>query len=327
MKSVVAVALCGVVTFWAATAPAQQPANSAAAPSPPAQIFTPGALESLVGPIAFYPDSVVELVLDAAQNPPAIEAAAHSPAGSFQRSVLQLQQQEPTLLAQLDQQLAATTQLGVAARVQLTDVWAAVDRVRAKHSAALTLPTTTAASTAATTPASTAAPTTSAASPATNAPVTGAFIAGALSNQARQQPLGVYYRPGTAGGVYAPAINSATINTRTVNTRTANNAAVSAAAIQATNATQTAADAHHATNSSQQNANGSAGFSRSAATRQGVTSVNTGRPTGASAPAAHSPGNNRGGAQGSDHSAARGSDRGDSRSRGNSPGGRNSRGH
>jgi hypothetical protein len=355
MKNVVAVLLGGVIAFSAATASAQQPGGAGLAQAVPAQTFTPGAIESLVAGIAFYPDSVIELVLDAAQNPAAVEAAAHSQAGSFQQSVVQLQQQYPALLAQLDQQLAATTQLGIAARAQLNDVWAAIDRIRLQGAARATFPATTNATTATSVPATsvpttTAVPTTGvvypAGSPAAGLPAAGAFVAGALTNQALQQPAGIYYGRGAAGGVYAPAVNNGAVNNGAVN-----NGAIGAAAIHANNTTQSAtsnapsnaaaaaainntnnntaaraAGAHHATSSNPQKSNGTASFSRSAATRQPATGMSTGRPAGGNSPAVHASGNHRGDVHGSDRSGARGgdpgNDHGGSRGRGNSPGGR-----
>ncbi len=99
------------------------------------------ALQALVAGIAMYPDPVIEQVLAAAQTPQAIhEAAQSSPSagqpGSQWPSSVQYLTQYPDLLKQLDAQLDWTAMLGVAARNQLADVWAAVDAVRAKIEAA-----------------------------------------------------------------------------------------------------------------------------------------------------------------------------------------------
>ncbi|MGE3775647.1 MAG: DUF3300 domain-containing protein [Pirellulaceae bacterium] len=114
---------------------AQQP-NPVGSPSSSQLVpaLSPQALDALVAGIAFYPDSVIELILDAAQDPAGIRQAAEGKPGEYRASIRALAQY-PELLTQLNQHLALTARLGVAAHTQLPDVWAAIDRVRAQAAA------------------------------------------------------------------------------------------------------------------------------------------------------------------------------------------------
>lgn len=122
-----------IVTMTAATCLiAQQPQ-----PQPqPAQVqpLSPTAMEALVASIAFYPDAVIEQILDAAQYPDAIKRAATGTAGSAEEltwpSSVRLLTTHREVLRQLDQNAVITARLALAARTQLADVWAAIDRVR-----------------------------------------------------------------------------------------------------------------------------------------------------------------------------------------------------
>jgi Protein of unknown function (DUF3300) len=128
----------------------QQSNNSAPAPAP----MTSEQLNSLVAPIALYPDSLVAQILGAAQNPDEI-TDANSWLGqnsnltgqdlanavnqqSWDPSVKALTQ-FPTVLANLANNLQWTSSLGQAFYYQQSDVMAAVQVMRAKAQAAGTL--------------------------------------------------------------------------------------------------------------------------------------------------------------------------------------------
>jgi len=128
----------------------RQPTEAEAAAIRP---LSPQALEALVSGIALYPDDVIAQILDAAQHPAALHQAALAvqQAGGPQSADRQAGNdarertptpesindlaQYPDLLVRLDQHLELTTRLGQAALTQLADVWAAIDRVRAKAEA------------------------------------------------------------------------------------------------------------------------------------------------------------------------------------------------
>ena len=104
----------------ASLASAQQPGPSTI---PNNRTLSPRAIQSLVTGIAFYPDELVETILQAAQHPVNLRQAAEKPSGrlggrfaqrvqQFNRttdpSVEQLKQ-HPEILAQLSENLATTT--------------------------------------------------------------------------------------------------------------------------------------------------------------------------------------------------------------------------
>ncbi len=101
--------------------------------------FSTVALETLVGGIALYPDPLIEQILDAAQNPGAIELAAdprRAATADLPESVVALQRY-PEVLKRLATHLPNTTLLGIAAKHQLEDVWTAIESVRGKVDAAM----------------------------------------------------------------------------------------------------------------------------------------------------------------------------------------------
>jgi hypothetical protein len=98
------------------------------------QPLSPKAMDALVAGIAFYPDAVIEQILDAVQYPDAIKSAAAGPAAAAQQQAwptsVRLLTSHPEILKQLDDNAVVTARLALAARAQLADVWAAIDRVR-----------------------------------------------------------------------------------------------------------------------------------------------------------------------------------------------------
>ncbi len=132
-RTIAAVVFCAYLTSHCA---AQQPDTSVTPPASSATVqpLSEAAMDALVAPIAFYPDTVIEWVLDAAQYPDAVKQAAHTgattPDASWPQSVQALTQYRD-VLKQMDDNPVVTARLALAARTQLADVWAAVDRVRA----------------------------------------------------------------------------------------------------------------------------------------------------------------------------------------------------
>ena len=102
------------------------------------QPLSRASLEALVAPYALYPDSIVERIFDSAQYPSLIHEAAHSgsakPHTNWPASV-QWVAGQPSLLKQLDADIALTSRLGIAARQQLEATWRAVDSVRQRMQA------------------------------------------------------------------------------------------------------------------------------------------------------------------------------------------------
>ena len=114
--------------------------EQAAAPTQRADVpaLSPQAMDALVAGIAFYPDQVIEQILEATQYPDAIARAtdmnAEKNAVAAERAELPASVQSltssPEILRQLHDNPALTARLGLAARTQLAELWAAVDRVR-----------------------------------------------------------------------------------------------------------------------------------------------------------------------------------------------------
>jgi len=90
-------------------------------------------LKPLVAGVAFYPDPMIEWILDASQDIPALRSAAQheTPSSTWPESIRQLSQY-PAVIEQLNRHLGVTARLGIAAQTQLADVWTAVDQLRAE---------------------------------------------------------------------------------------------------------------------------------------------------------------------------------------------------
>ena len=123
-------------------ADAQQPTNQQNV-----EKLSPEALDALVAGVAFYPEEVVEQALAAAFYPAAIREAAalstqqfHAAKSKFSPSIVYLREQQQELLGQLSTHLELTARLGLAAQVQLDEVWTAVDRVRQRYATSLEAP-------------------------------------------------------------------------------------------------------------------------------------------------------------------------------------------
>jgi hypothetical protein len=128
----------------------QDSSNSAPTPSP----LSPDQLDSLVAPIALYPDALVAQVLAASTNPDQVSDADswltqnRSMAGAALAQAVDQQSwdpsvkaltQFPSVLDNLAQNLSWTSSLGQAFANQPSDVMAAVQAMRAKAQAAGTL--------------------------------------------------------------------------------------------------------------------------------------------------------------------------------------------
>ena len=104
------------------------------------QPLSPKAVEALVAGIAFYPDAVVEQVLDASQYPDAIAEAVAGTAAEEQQQAWPASVQSlgtsPEVLRQLKDNATITARLALAARTQLAAVWSAIDRVRTQFESA-----------------------------------------------------------------------------------------------------------------------------------------------------------------------------------------------
>lgn len=125
------------VGFSQGTAPAGVPAPGLAATAAPLGVGTlsPQAMKLLVSGIAFYPDPLIEQILAAAQDLPALHAAAREGAQPGASEALKTLARYPEILQQLDRHAANTARLGAAAKTQLADVWTAIDEVRADFAA------------------------------------------------------------------------------------------------------------------------------------------------------------------------------------------------
>ncbi len=122
-------------------AASSQPAPQAAAPTQQADVpaLSPQAMDALVAGIAFYPDQVIAQILEATQYPDAIARALDKNAiaaeGDELPASVQTLTASPEILRQLNDNPALTARLGLAARTQLAELWAAVDRVRQQFEA------------------------------------------------------------------------------------------------------------------------------------------------------------------------------------------------
>ncbi|MDZ4783468.1 MAG: DUF3300 domain-containing protein [Planctomycetia bacterium] len=132
-----------LVPMQAAIVRSAEPARS---PAP--EQLSATALEALVSGIALYPDPLVEQILLASRNPLALHQAAEALNGTLPPDVAALAakqstesvdylKQYPDVLLQLNAQLALTSRLGIAYRVQAEDVWIAIAAVRAAYETAL----------------------------------------------------------------------------------------------------------------------------------------------------------------------------------------------
>ena len=140
---VCAVAMCGVVV-------AQPPPAESQQPPPPPQMLSPDQLDTLVAPIALYPDPLLSQVLAASTYPlevveadqwfqqnkhlkgqALLDAAREQNWDPSVQALVAL----PDVLKRLNQDVRWTTDLGNAFLAQQADVMAAVQRMRAKAEA------------------------------------------------------------------------------------------------------------------------------------------------------------------------------------------------
>jgi hypothetical protein len=134
-----------VLAFVAGAARAQTPSESQPQPQP--QSFTPEQIEALVAPIALYPDSVLSQVLMASTYPLEIVHAARwvkaNPKVKGDAAVKAVENQSwdvsvkslvafPQILEPMNDKLDWTQKLGDAFLAQQKDVFAAVQRLRAR---------------------------------------------------------------------------------------------------------------------------------------------------------------------------------------------------
>ncbi|MHB8970553.1 MAG: DUF3300 domain-containing protein [Pirellulaceae bacterium] len=147
------------------------------------QPLSPKAMEALVAGIAFYPDAVVEQVLDASQYPDAIAEAVAGTAAVEQQQAwpasVQSLATSPEVLRQLKDNATITARLALAARTQLAAVWSAIDRVRTQFESAQADTATETVATGATASSGVLYP-------------TGAFVAGYWTTQVIDE-IGVWY--------------------------------------------------------------------------------------------------------------------------------------
>lgn len=176
------------------------------AENPPAvRTLSVDQLKPLVAGIAFYPDPLVEWILEASQDIPALRAAAQnsSPTSSWPESLRNLSQY-PAVIDQLNRHLGVTARLGIAAKTQLADVWAAIDSLRAEFEAQQAITEGGSSEATGTTSTSSSYSTSTATG---YAPIPGAryraFVAGVLTDQALEN----YY------GTSAPTTSTTTTST------------------------------------------------------------------------------------------------------------------
>jgi hypothetical protein len=139
--------------------PAPAPVPGAAADQGQGEQFSPAQLESLLAPIALYPDTLLTQLLMATTNPLEIVAAsrwlAQGPNRELKGKALEdaLRRQPwdpavkslvpfPQVLEMLNQQLEWTQQLGYAMQTQESEVFDAIQRLRARAQAAGNLQST-----------------------------------------------------------------------------------------------------------------------------------------------------------------------------------------
>jgi uncharacterized membrane protein YgcG len=151
--------LAGVGSLWAAPRPVQDavPAPPPDTGEPPPAQLTPDQLQQLVAPIALYPDALVAQILAASAYPTQLVEAdrflQQNPnlTGTALGSAVDQQDwdpsvkamtQFPSVLADLDNNLSWTSELGDANYNQSADVMAAIQFMRGKAEAAGNLQTT-----------------------------------------------------------------------------------------------------------------------------------------------------------------------------------------
>ena len=144
-------ALTLLIAFSAPPAPAllaQAPAARAPAPAVAVVRLTEGQLETLLGPVALYPDALIALILPAATAPSDVVLAARYLAANGDPAQADRQAWDesvrslvrfPAVLKWLDENLAWTKQVGEAFLAQPAEVMQAVQRLRARARAAGTL--------------------------------------------------------------------------------------------------------------------------------------------------------------------------------------------
>ncbi|MDX1968685.1 MAG: DUF3300 domain-containing protein [Planctomycetaceae bacterium] len=132
--------------------PAPLPASPDAVQTPPAEEgvipkLSASELESLVAPIALYPDDVLDNTLDAIQFPTSIRQGANllrnkdtteqseTMKQGFPPSILFLHDKHPQILQDLDDNLLLMSRLGLAVKSQPDDVVAAIRTVRSQAAA------------------------------------------------------------------------------------------------------------------------------------------------------------------------------------------------
>ena len=136
---------------------AQQQQPAGASPNDSRKLLTPGQIDSLVAPVALYPDPILSQVLVAATYPLEVveagrwlsansnlkgkelaDAAAKQPWDASVQGLVML----PDVLKRLDQNVSWTSDLGNAFLAQQQDVMDAIQRLRQKASAAGALQST-----------------------------------------------------------------------------------------------------------------------------------------------------------------------------------------
>jgi hypothetical protein len=139
------------------TTPAQQPATPAAAPPEQAALYSPDQLDSLVAPIALYPDPLLAQTLAASTYPleivqlqqwlvknadkkekKIVKKVAEQPWDPSIQAMAAL----PDVVKRLADDIQWTTELGNAFLAQEADVMQAVQRMRVKAQSAGTLKST-----------------------------------------------------------------------------------------------------------------------------------------------------------------------------------------
>jgi hypothetical protein len=99
------------------------------------------ALEALVASVAFYSDRTIEQILAASQYPDAIHQAVKTggqpPADAEWPPSVKALLTQPEILLQLQENPVSTARLALAAKTQLAEVWAAIDRVRTNYQEAV----------------------------------------------------------------------------------------------------------------------------------------------------------------------------------------------
>jgi hypothetical protein len=129
-------------------APALPPSSATITTNPAAPQLTEAQLETLLGPVALYPDALIALILPAATAPSDVVLAARFLAAQSDPSRLDTQPWDesvrsltryPDVIKWLDENLAWTKQVGEAFVAQPAAVMQAVQRLRARARAAGTL--------------------------------------------------------------------------------------------------------------------------------------------------------------------------------------------